>query len=43
MEKISETFGFVLVLRNALEELASYETTHSEISFALRELALTGR
>lgn len=41
--KINETFRLVPVLRNDLEGLVQYHAIHSEMSFALRELALTGQ
>lgn len=40
--KIREAFKFVPVLRNALEGLVQHDRTHSEMSLALRELALPG-
>lgn len=42
-KKIKETFRFVPVLRSDLEGLVQYHATHAEMSFALRDLALTGQ
>lgn len=37
---MNETFQFAPVLSNGLEGIAQCDTTHSEVFFALRELAL---